>query len=170
MRLTDGERLITVTLADIMESLKLDREVDPALIKTLACGGDDWAIKRKYSGIFGNEAPASEVVTETTNILWMWGIVEHAIAQLSGAEATEAQGWHWGKFGGFDGNNDPHFGTAITLINVLGEFEEFKGRNLNSHSQATLPRYRTMYAKFDKYLHGNAGNPLPMVALRDLCG
>ena len=75
MKLTDGERLIAVMLAEVMEALKLNREVDPALIKTLVCSGDDWAIKRKYSGIFNSGGPTAEEVSETTNILWMWGII-----------------------------------------------------------------------------------------------
>jgi len=169
MRLTDGERLIAVMLAEVMEALKLNREVDPSLIKTLVCNGDDWAIKRKYSGIFPSEPDSPEDVTETTNILWMWDIIEHAIGQLKGAEAEEAKGWHWSSFGGFDGNHDPHYGIAQTMINELDEFQHFKGRGLNSHSQASLPRYRSMYAKFEKYIHGGGGNPMTVDALRDLC-
>jgi uncharacterized protein YfbU (UPF0304 family) len=169
MKLSDGERLLAVMLAEVMEALKLDREVDPSLIKTLVCNGDDWAIKRKYPGIFSNERDTSEAVTETTNILWMWGIIEHSLSELTGSEAEEAKGWHWTKFNGFDGNNDQHYGIALTMINELGEFESFKGRGLNSHTQSSLPRYRSMYSTFEKHLHAGAANPLSMEALRDLC-
>lgn len=168
MKLTDGERLIVVMLADLMEGLKIDRELDPTLIKSLVCGGDEWAIKRKYSGMFPSEGPTEEVVSETTNILWMWDILEHRIADLDGEEAAEAAKWLRTKFAGFDGNNDPHYGVAQTLINDLGDFSHFKGRNLNSHSQATLPRYQQMYAKFDGHLQ-NGGGELSVDALRDIC-
>ncbi len=168
MKLTDGERLLAVMLADLMEGLKIERELDPKLIKTLVCGGDEWAIKRKYSGIFDASPPSDEVVSETTNILWMWDIIENRVADLSGAEAEEAAGWKRTKFDGFDGNNDAHYGVAHTLINDLGDFSHFKDRNLNSHSQASLVRYRQMYAKFDGHLHGNMGE-ISVDALRDIC-
>lgn len=139
MQLSDGERLIAVMLAEVMEALKLDQELDPALIKSLVINNDGWALRRKYSGIFNSEAPSDEVLSETTNILWMWGIIESSIERLTGAEAEEATGWHWTAFDGFDGNNDPHYGVARTMIEDLGEFSSSrKGVNLNSHSQSSL--------------------------------
>lgn len=170
MQMSDGERLIVVMLAEVMEALKLDQELDPALVKTLVINNDGWALRRKYSGIFDSEAPSSEVVSETTNILWMWAIIEHSIAKLTGSEAKEAEDWHWTEWNGFDGNNDDHYGVARTMIEDLGEFKDSrKGVNLNSHSQASLPRYRRMYEKFDGYVKGGRASPLSFDALRDLC-
>ncbi|UAJ12995.1 YfbU family protein [Glacieibacterium megasporae] len=170
MQMSDGERLIIVMLAEVMEALKLDQEIDPALVKTLVINNDGWALKRKYSGIFHSEAPSDDVVSETTNILWMWGIIEHSIASLTGVEANEAKGWHWTKWDGFDGNNDDHYGVARTMIEDLGEFEDSrKGINLNSHSQTLLPRYRRMYEKFDAHVKAGKASPLSFDALRDLC-
>jgi uncharacterized protein len=169
MRMSDGERLIAVMLAEVMEALKLNNEIDPTLVKTLVINNDGWALKRKYSGLFTSEAPADHVVSETTNILWMWGIIEHSIAKLTGAEAAEAKGWHWAKFDGFDGNNDDHYGVAHTMIEDLEEFQDFKGRNLNSHTRSSLPRYLAMYEKFERYLNAGKASPLNIDALRDLC-
>jgi len=138
-------------------------------VKTLVINNDGWALKRKYSGIFSSEATADETVTETTNILWMWGIIEHSIEQLTGTEADEAKAWSWRQFGGFDANNDDHYGVARTMIEKLDEFESLKGRPLNSHSQASLPRYRRMYEKFDGYIQASQAAPLSFDALRDLC-
>lgn len=169
MKMSDGERLIVVMLAEVMEALKLDQEINPSLVKTLAINNDDWAIKHKYSGIFGAEGPPDAEVSETIDILWMWSIIEHLIDDLTGVDADEAKDWHWNKFRGFDGNHDRHYGIARTLINDLDQFSDFKGRDVNSHSQASLPRYRTMYAKFDQYLTAAQGAPLGMDALRDIC-
>lgn len=170
MELTDGERLIAVMLAEVMEALKLDRELNPALVKSLVINNDMWALRRKYPGIFASEAPSDEIVEETTNILWMFGIIESSIARLTGAEAEEADKWHYNKWHGFDGNNDPHYGVARTMIEELGEFDQSrKGLNLNSHTQASLPRYRRMYGKFDGYVQAGQAAPLPFEALRDLC-
>lgn len=169
MKLTDGERLIVVMLAEVMEALKLDKEIDPALVKTLAYNHDDWAIKYKYSALMGSESPADEEVSETTDLLWMWGIIESGIGKLTGAEAQEAESWTWNRFGGFDANNDAHYGIAHTLINHLGAFSDLKDHALNSHSQASLARYRTMYPKFDGYVQTGNAAPLSFDALRDLC-
>ena len=169
MKMSDGERLIVVMLAEIMQAMKLSGEIDPTLILNLAYDGDDWAIKRKYHGLFIDETPTKEQVSETTDILWMWGIIEHSLAKLTGREAEEAKGWRSTEFEGFDGNHDDHYGIAQTLIHSLGEFEDFKKRELNSHSQTSLQRYRAMYKKFDIYVRSDNASPLPFDALKDIC-
>jgi uncharacterized protein YfbU (UPF0304 family) len=170
MRLTDGERLIAVMLAEVMEALKLNRELDPALLKSLVINNDGWALRRKYPGIFESEAPSDEVVKETTDILWMFGIIESSIGRLTGHEAEAAKGWHYSQWHGFDGNNDPHYGVARTMIEELGEFEQSRnGINLNSHTQTSLPHYRSMYEKFYGYVQAGQAAPLSFDALRDVC-
>lgn len=168
MKLSDGERLIVVMLAELMKERKVGSEIDPSLILTLAAAGDDWAIKYKYPGLFGDSPPSDAEVSETINILWMWGIVEHSLGRLEGDEAREAESWHMKAFSGFDGNHDRHFSIAATLIRDLGDFEEFKARDLNSHSRTTLPRYRQMYEKFDKHVKAGDASPLSFDALRDI--
>lgn len=170
MQMSDGERLIAAMLAEVMEALKVNQELDPVLIKTLVINNDGWALRRTYPGLFDSEPPADEVVKETTDILWMFGIIESSIARLSGAEAAEAAGWYYNQWRGFDGNNDPHYGVAHTMITTLGDFgESRKGINLNSHSQTTLPHYLEMYEKFDGYVRSSQASPLSFDALRDIC-
>lgn len=170
MKMSDGERLIAVMLAEVMEALNLKRDLDPALVKTLVINNDIWALRRQYSGIFSSTPPSEEVVSETTNILWMWGIIEHSIEQLTGDQAEEAQRWHWKKWRGFDANNDDHYGVARTMIVELGEFEDSRnGVNLNSHSQTSLPRYRKMYEIFKGYVDAGQASPLSFDALQTLC-
>lgn len=167
MKLTDGERLIVVMLAEVMEEMGLNREIDPALVKRLAINRDDWAIATQYHGIFDGEEPSAAEVEETHQILSMWSFIEYSIGELEGEEAKEAANFRHTKFSGFDGNNDPHHGIAHTLINDLERYSEFKDRALNSHSRATLPRYRTMLPKFDAAMRDNH-DALPIDVLRDL--
>lgn len=170
MKLTDGERLIAVMLAEVMEAMKLGSELDPALVKSLVINNDGWALRQKYSGLFESESPSDEIVKETTNILWMFGIIESSIDRLTGAQAEEAKGWHYNQWRGFDGNNDPHYGVARTMIEELGQFNESrKGVNLNSHTQSSLPHYRRMYEKFEGYVGLSQAAPLSFDALRDIC-
>ena len=168
MQLSDGERLIVVILAEVMEAMKLNGEVEPSLIKRLAINRDDWAIAQRYHGIFDGESPSDGDVSETHNLLSMWSFIEYSLKELDGDEAKEAANFHHTSFSGFDGNNDRHYGIAHTMIEDLGLYGEFKGRNLNSHSQATLPRYRKMLPKYDAAMHGTMGEPLSFDALKDL--
>ncbi len=170
MKLTDGERLIAVMMADIMEALNTQGEIDPSLVKSLVINNDGWALRRTYPGIFESEAASDEVVRETGDILWMFGIIESSIDRLKGQQAEEAARWHYKEWRGFDGNNDPHYGVARTMIEELGEFEQSrKGINLNSHTQSTLSRYRLMYEKFNGYVNSQQAAPLSFEALRDIC-
>ena len=170
MKLTDGERLIAVMVAELMEALKTKGDIDPSLVKSLVIDNQGWALERAYPGIFGSEPASDDVVKETSDILWMFGIIESSIDKLSGDQAAEAAGWHYNQWRGFDGNNDDHYHVAGTMIRELGEFAESrKGINLNSHSQMSLPRYRSMYQKFYGYVEAGQAAPLSFEALRDIC-
>ncbi|TOL43317.1 hypothetical protein CGH98_23025, partial [Vibrio parahaemolyticus] len=69
----------------------------------------------------------------------MWSFIEHSYAQLSDEEKVhlEEAAKPFGKdpkFPGFDGNNESSYmGIASFIVNDLERFEEFKGRNFNSH-------------------------------------
>ena len=168
MKLSNAERLTITMLAEIMENMGLNQNIDPTLIRKLVQGGDEWAIERIYGGIFSGETPTEGVVKETGDILWMWSIIESSIGTLTGSEAAEAATWYNKEFHGFDGNNDTHYGVAHTMINEIGEFSNFHGRALNSHTQTSLPRYPEMYRKFDQYIKAGQAAPLTIDALRDL--
>lgn len=171
MELSNGERLIIFMLSEVMEALKLNNEIDPVLVRSLVTDNAGWALGRKYPGIFHSESAAPSVVKETGDILWMWGIIESGISKLSGEQAAEAKGWHHNAFAGFDANNDPHYHVSSTMIRELGEFKDSRnGVVLNSHTQAALPSYRRMYAKFEGYVNAGQAAPLSFEALRDICG
>ena len=167
MELTDGERLIVVMLSDLMESMEVNREIDPALVKRLAINQDDWAIRMVYSGIFDSEAPNDAEVRETIDILAMWSFIEFSVNDLDETEQNEIKALRW-QFSGFDGNHDRHHGIAHTLIHDLNRFSEFKDRGLNSHSQATLPRYRSILREYNGAMQGRGGEPLTAEQLREM--
>ncbi len=129
---------------------------------------DEWALTWQYPGIFEGEEPPEDVIKETCDILDMWSFIEYSIRELEGEEAEEAAKFHHTKFSGFDGNNDRHYGVAHTLINDLGRWTEFKDHPMNSHSRATLSRYRTMLPKYKAAMEGWIDGPLPLEKLRDL--
>lgn len=148
MKLTDGEKLITAMLADIIEHLGIKGEFDPAFIKTAVFGDDGWALKWKYPGLFHSEGPSDEVVSETGKIMTMCRVVENSISQLSEEDRASIPEHQQMVFVGFDGNEEPHYGVATMLVEHLDRFGEWQDRGMNSHHN-TLSRYRAMLRAYD---------------------
>jgi len=153
MNLTDGEKLILTLLCDIHSHLKIENGVDSKLIQEALSGGHLQALKDEYSGIFDVSEKPKEVVKEVEDILFMWLMLERGYASLSpgdkervrnAANVSDASV----RFHGFDGNNEgEYFSTARFVVRQLGKFQEFKGRDLNSH-MPSIEMYRRMLAAF----------------------
>lgn len=169
MKLTHGERLITVMLADIMEHFEINGEVDPTFIKRVVTGNEDWALKWKYGGIFHNEEPTSEAeVNETASILSMMSFIEFSVSKLPENERAEFEANRALQFRGFDGNHDPHFGVALTLIEDLNRFSEFQDRELNSHGAARAQSYLRMKPAYDDAMRSGGHDGLSADQLRTI--
>lgn len=166
MKMTNAERLLGIMLAEIMEEMNLNREIDPSFIKAALINHDDWSISWKYSCFHDEEPVSDEAVLETADILSMMSYIEHSVSKLDPAEAAEFADDDVLQFRGFDGNNDRHHGIARTMMNDLERFTEFKDRPLNSHSQSTLQTYRRMKPVYDQELRGTHGRGLSAEALR----
>jgi uncharacterized protein len=167
MKMSDGERLITVMLAEVMEYLKLDQEIDPAFVKKMVIGNEAWALKWRYHGLFSGEEPASDaLVNETSKLLSMWSWIEHSVRELPPSDQAELAAKYRTQFSGFDGNNEDHHGVAFTLVKDLGRFDEFADRELNSHGMR-VPKYRQMKVVFDRATD-NGYEPLSKEALIEI--
>lgn len=153
MKLTDGEKLIAIMLADLLQANGVNGEVDPAFVKSAICGGDFWALKWKYHGLFHDEVTDESVADEVGKIMSMCSYVEYSIGELdSGDTAKLTQTGN--VFFGFDGNNETdYFGVSEMLVNQMGRFDEFSSRSMNSHMPA-LAKYRRM-----KQVYEGVGGP-----------
>lgn len=149
MKLSNGEKLIALMLADLMEHFEVNSEIDPSFVKTAIYGDDAWALRWKYNGAFHDGGPDDEIVDETAKIMTMCRVVENSIAQLSEEERAEIPEHDQTVFVGFDGNEEPHYGVAKMLIEHLDRFTEWEHRDLNSHHN-TLDKYRAMRRAFDR--------------------
>ena len=151
--MSDGERLIAVMLADLMQHLDVKGELDPALIKAAIVAKDYWILRRQYSGLFNDEAGTPDaVVAEVIDILEMMSILERSIEALPAPQRAAAQADPFHRWNGFDGNYETqHLGVAQTLIEEFGHFPLFRGRGMNSHFP-TLDRYRRMHMVFQSSL------------------
>lgn len=94
-----------------------------------------------YDEVFsGRQETPAAVGEETHDILSMFRHLDNAVAALP----AEQQGQFNFLFGGFDANNDPHHAFAKFLIEKQGLYDEYAGKNLNSHTRTTLPKYQKM--------------------------
>lgn len=151
MKLTDGEKIIIAMLADIHKAMKIKGETDLNLLMEAIYGGHLWSLKWEMSGLLHDHVDDEKEVSETCDILDMWGFIERSFDGLDTSEKDRVRAANHGhdpKFSGFDGNNEGHFGIAKHLIEVMGRFTEFAGRDLNSHSRV-VPHYLRMYRVFE---------------------
>lgn len=166
MELTNGEKLIAIMLADIMQANEISGEVDPAFVKEAITGGDLWALEWRYPGIFHGEEPDEETVKETGDILSMCSVVEYSISELGDTDLAEIPAHDRTVFVGFDGNHDDHYGVATMMIEHMGRWTEFQDRSLNSHGPV-LDKYRRMKAVYDAG-GGASGSPFPLHRIQEI--
>ncbi|HEX3682226.1 MAG TPA: YfbU family protein [Bryobacteraceae bacterium] len=157
MQLSDGEKLILLMLCEIYDHLKVKGDTDTKLIQSAIFDGHLWALKEKLSGVFHGSEARPEVVSETTNILWMWTIIEETFERLSSDDQANVNNQTpahiRSKFPGFDAKDElEYYSVATFKIDHMGQFSRFKGRDLNSHF-STLQRHRALFAAFEPIIH-----------------
>lgn len=153
MEMTKSEKLILLMLSEIYEKLEL-KSIDTKFLSSAISSGDTWAIEWEIPAIRGNDPdmPPRDVVN-VVDYLDMWMFLEEASKTLSQEEREKIEnlGLPFGAhllFPGFDGNNESReLSIAKLLIEDMGRFTKFQGRNLNSHAPM-LSLYAGMYDVF----------------------
>ncbi|WP_090944431.1 YfbU family protein [Azotobacter beijerinckii] len=152
MKLTDGEKLITLMLCELYDKLQMNSEIDPDFLRTAIYTGNEWSLAWKYPGIPFEDQKDPEQLKEILDILDMWEHVELSYDQLSPEDKTTLDALPFGKkprFFGFDGNNEAEYiGITSILLNELDRFQRFKGRDLNAH-MPTLDIYHRMLPTYN---------------------
>ena len=150
MDISDKDRLILLMLSEIHEKLEINGEIDPKFVRASILNNQLWGLAWEYAGIFLNHKENPDVVNETTEILDMYRLISTSIKKFDDVEIDQikADAYPFSdyiEYQGFDGNNDPHLGVVEFLVRDLQRYDELQGREtLNSHSQSTLTRYRSM--------------------------
>jgi uncharacterized protein YfbU (UPF0304 family) len=109
----------------------------------------------EYHEIFdvSKEEISPEICNETSEILNMYRRINYSIETLS-EEEKENLDLERISFEGFDANNDSHYGYLNFMIENLDKWQEYKGKYINSHSIASLRKYRSMLEKFKSFSIG----------------
>jgi uncharacterized protein len=151
MKLTNAEKLILIMLSEIHEKLNIENGIDPKFVQSAIYSGNTWGLEWHYSGIFQNSGETPPIVAEVQDILEMWEMLEGSYEKLSPEDKkrVEVEAEPYGKnvqFRGFDGNSEgDYISVARFLVNDLGSFSTFGGRDLNSHVPS-MSDYRRMVA------------------------
>lgn len=152
MKLSDGEKLILMMLADMYKHMKIKNgEFDPDFIVNTIVGDHLWGFNWRFTGIPFEREETPREVKETADVLDMWWFLERGYQDLSDGDKKKVQAATERtdvKFIGFDGNNENHFGIARYFVDDLQRFEHFKGRDLNSH-MPSIEGYRRMFQVFE---------------------
>lgn len=161
MKVTNAEKLIIGLLAEIHEKLGIQNGIDSKFVQNALYDDHTWAIPWVLPGVFGDTANDEEIpdeVSETSDILSMWDIVEYNLQQMEAEGQQKIRDkYRFVEFFGFDGNNEAqHLSVARFLIHEMGRFQQFKDRELNSH-MPTLSIYRPM-VKVHKSLKSYGNN------------
>jgi uncharacterized protein YfbU (UPF0304 family) len=166
MQMSPGEKLIAYMLAEVLERLGGEGEIDPAQIKSLLSGRDTWALKELHPGIF-EEPRSPAVVEETTEILHMFRVIDGAVDQLTDEQRGQLDLPRL-RFEGFDGNDsDGHLRAARTMIDHLEWYEE-RQPLVNSHTGGSIIRYRQMLPKFHAAIDANPMGGLSLDQLQEI--
>lgn len=155
MNLEPKDRLILLMLCEIARKVgATDLNLD--LISKAVSSGHDWAIDWEMGGVLPEKADDLQHVREVTDILDMWRFIEQDFANLDAGdkESVKKSLGMTPKFNGFDGNNEiEHMSIARMMIETMGRFDHFKGRNLNSH-YPSLDAAISAVSRFEKIRPG----------------
>ena len=141
-RLTYAEKLIIWLLADILKHTKDYRESNKmALLQEVILGGHLWALKEHelFGENFTEHIDSQSSVKLVYDALDMWSFIERAYKRFNAEEKKQIEkaigSGGKPKFTGFDEQNEiEHLSIARFLVEKLGKFQAFKGRDFNSHA------------------------------------
>lgn len=140
VRFSDGEKLLLLMMKDLFEHVGIkDPDSDPQFIADVIYGGHYWAPKWVQTGVFHDHSDDPRDLRFVLDVLDMWDYIERGYDRLTKKDkaAIERDAAPLGKhvrFSGFDGNNESsQMGIARFLVEKMGRFSRFKGRDLNSH-------------------------------------
>ena len=158
-------------LCDLYKHQEVDGGFDPEFVGKAMSRGYYWALDWEY-GLSEGPGDSSRVVSEVSDVLDMWSFIERGYAKLSekDKERVKSEAEPFGRdveFEGFDGNESSHHTITRFLINDMGRFHGFKGRDLNSH-YPSIDAHRRMLAVFKPMLPTLVGVELSASQIIDL--
>ena len=150
MDFSNEQKVILALLADIHAAIGVENGLDADFILDKAITGRTWAIRWQYGHLFSGDYETPAHVKLVADVLDLWEGLEYSFENLEADDKDRLRQLSpiFGedvKFRGFDGNGGDRdaYGTASILINEMGRWSCFQGRDLNAH-MPTLESYERM--------------------------
>jgi uncharacterized protein YfbU (UPF0304 family) len=149
----NGSRLIAMMLCEIHKHMNIDT-YNAEFIEAAIADGHLWALRWEYPMLFHGEEDNESEVREVAGILDLWRLVEDSYRRFAKKERdliddSIVEFNRPPQFRGFDGNYEStQYGITAFIIEKMGRYSEFKGRDLNSH-MPMLDEYRPMVAALE---------------------
>jgi uncharacterized protein YfbU (UPF0304 family) len=97
---------------------------------------------------------SSDICREANDILTMFRYISNAIERLTPEEKSNLD-LNKILFDGFDANHDDHYYLAKFMIEKQSKYAELNNTVINSHSVASLIRYRKMLPVYKNIINDN---------------
>ncbi len=152
MELTKIERALLLNQFNILAMLDTNNSSQYILKAEIVANGYEGLYSELFDNISGSIS--AEICDETCKILNMYRVVNNFISTLT-EEQKEGIQLEQINFDGFDANEGEHYVIMKFLVEVANLYEEYKNTYFNSHSAASLRRYRRILPIYERAMNDN---------------
>jgi len=142
--MTQVQRTILINQNRILSKLTNDGSYD-----TIADLLDSGYTGQYHRALVSDEETSEEICRETTDILQMYRVIRNSFAELSEEEQATLE-MDKISFQGFD-NHESHYHYACFMIEKLDLWAEYEGQDIDSHSGASIIKYRRMLEIYNRH-------------------
>ncbi|ALU60275.1 YfbU family protein [Pseudomonas syringae] len=139
MDFSNEQRLIVTLLTEIHAKLGIEDGLDPNFVQEMVSSGHTWALNWKYPGLFSGPVETPHNVKRVADVLDMWDVIERTVSSLSPAEKSEVERLtspahvSSARFSGYSGNTEDEYSIVHVLVERLGKWSSFSGRDFDAH-------------------------------------
>lgn len=155
--MTNENRLILINQFEILSAQFPDQAEEYTRNITMLKNG----FPNEYNSIFSEliDETSMDIIREVNEIITMFRYIRNAKDTLTEEELEQNQEQLIKiTFRGFDGNHDDHYFYFKDLVERADDFIDLNNWATNSHSQADLPRYRSMLTEYKAILNDKIYN------------
>lgn len=134
-KLNNFERLSLMLQASMHQRSSVDYGINPNFISHCLSRKHEWALNWKYDWLDKEDHELDASVEEVCDIFDVYRNIQRSGDEIGLPKSKT-------RFPGFDANNDSHYGIATTMVEWLESYEDLEGATSNSHSRASIDRYR----------------------------
>lgn len=166
MELSKKDRAILANQNNILALLDKANKKDYLYKAEIAERGYEGLYDELFSNLSTNPT-TEEICEETMDILDMYNQINNLISQLQ-PKHKNLLDLKKIKFEGFDGNHDKHYHFMKFIVTKGELYEDYKGKNINSHTRGSLPKYKKMLEVYNENVNDSNNYILDLDGLKNV--